>query len=141
MERLIDEVTNGNVTEVKVVLASVVLALAAYQLLLASVAYGKLRTRLLESGIAAWTHRASGDVALVLAVLVAVACISVYGFDEEGGAHTVFGIAVLAVLAGKVLAVRVGGTLSRLLPYLGVSLFAALGGAWLTSAGDFLGVG
>ena len=139
MEQLIQELTNGNVTEVKVILATVVMALAVYQLLLASVAYGRLRTRLLESGLASWTHRASGDVAPVLAVLVAVACISVYGFDEEG-AHTVFGIAVLAVLAAKVLAVRVGGALSRLLPYLGIGLFAALGGAWLTSAGEFLGV-
>jgi hypothetical protein len=138
MERLIEELTNGNVTEVKVVLASVVLALAVYQLLLATVAYGKLRTRLLDSGLAAWTHRASGDVVLVLAVLVAVACISFYGF-EDGGAHAVFGIAVLAVLALKVLAVRVGGALSRLLPYLGVGLFAAIGGAWVTSAGNFLG--
>jgi hypothetical protein len=73
-----------------------------------------------------------------LAVLVAVACISFYGF-EDGGAHAVFGIAVLAVLALKVLAVRVGGVLSRLLPYLGVGLFAAIGGAWVTSAGNFLG--
>ena len=140
MERLIEELANGNLTEVKVVLASVVLALAVYQLLLASVAYGKLRTRLLESGFASWTHRASGDVVLVLAVLIAIACISVYGFDDDSGAHTVFGIAVLAVLAAKVVAVRVGGVLGRLLPYLGVSLFAAIGGAWLTSAGDFLGV-
>src|SRR4051794_5195829 len=77
MERLVEELTNGNVTEVKVILATVVMALALYQLLLASVAYGKLRTRLLGSGLASWTHRASGDVALVLAVLVAVACISV----------------------------------------------------------------
>lgn len=140
MERLIQELSNGNVAEVKVVLASVVLALAVYQLLLASVAYGKLRTRLLESGLASWAHRASGDVILVLAVLVAIACISIYGFEDESGGHTAFGIAVLAALAAKVLAVRVGGPLARLLPYLGISLFAALGGAWLTSAGDFLGV-
>ena len=140
MERLVEELTNGNVTEVKVVLATVVLALAVYQLLLASVAYGKLRTRLLESGLASWTHRASGDAALVLALAVAIACISVYGFEDESGGHTAFGIAVLAVLALKVAAVRIGGALSKLLPYLGVGLFAALGGAWLTSAGAFLGV-
>ena len=140
MESLVEELTNGNVTEVKVILASVVLALAVYQLLLASVAYGKVRTRLLESGLASWTHRASGDVALVLAVLVAIACISVYGFDDDSGGHTAFGIAVLVALALKVLAVRIGGALSKLLPYLGVGLFAALGGAWLTSAGEFLGV-
>ena len=99
MENLVEELTNGNVTEVKVILASVVLALAVYQLLLASVAYGKVRTRLLESGLASWTHRASGDVALVLAVLVAIACISVYGIDDDSGGHTAFGIASSALPA------------------------------------------
>ena len=39
MEDLIEELTRGNVTEVKVVLASVVLGLAVYQVLLAAVAY------------------------------------------------------------------------------------------------------
>ena len=43
MEQLIEDVTRGNVTEVKVMLASVVLALAAYQVLLAGVIYGRLR--------------------------------------------------------------------------------------------------
>ena len=42
MEQLIEDVTRGNVTEVKVMLASVVLALAAYQVLLAGVIYGRL---------------------------------------------------------------------------------------------------
>jgi hypothetical protein len=39
MEQLVDDLTRGNVTEVKVVLASVALALALYQVLLASIAY------------------------------------------------------------------------------------------------------
>ena len=72
MEDLIENLTRGNVTEVKVVLASVVLALAAYQLVLAAVSYGKVRPRFLESGPATWAHRVSGDTILVLAVLVAV---------------------------------------------------------------------
>jgi hypothetical protein len=36
---------------VKVVLASVILALAVYQLVLAAVSYGKLRPRFLEFGV------------------------------------------------------------------------------------------
>jgi uncharacterized membrane protein len=140
MENLIEDLTNGNVTEVKVVLASVILALAAYQLVLAAVSYGKVRPRFLESGPATWAHRASGDAILVLAVLVATACISVYGF-EEGGAHAVFGCLVLAALALKVIAVRVGGSSSPLLPWIGIALFGLFAATWLTSAGDFLGVG
>jgi len=140
VESLIEDLTRGNVTEVKVVLASVILALAVYQLVLAAVSYGKVRPRFLESGPATWAHRASGDTILVLAVVVAVACISFYGF-EEGGAHAVFGCLVLAALAAKVIAVRVGGSSSPLLPWIGIVLFALFAATWLTSAGDFLGVG
>ena len=140
MEDLIDDLTRGNVTEVKVVLASAILALAVYQMVLAAVSYGKLRPRFLEAGPATWAHRALRDAILVLAVLVAVACIAYYGF-EEGGAHAVFGCLVLGALAAKVLAVRIGGSSSPLLPWIGVALFALLAATWLTSAGDFLGVG
>lgn len=140
MEQLIDDLTRGNVTEVKVVLATVILALAIYQLLLAAVAYGWVRLPFLESGTASWTHRASGDAIVVLAILVATACLSYYGF-EDGGAHAVFGCVLLGLLAIKVLAVRAGGRASRLLPILGASVFILFGLTWLTSAGDFLGVG
>lgn len=140
MERLIEDVTRGNVTEVKVVLATVILALAVYQLLLAAVAYGWLRIPFLEAATASWTHRASGDAIIVLTLLVATACLSYYGF-EDGGAHAVFACVLLGAIALKVVAVRVGGRLSRLLPVLGASVFALFGLVWLTSAGDFLGVG
>jgi uncharacterized membrane protein len=140
MEDLIEELTRGNVTEVKVVLATVIVALAVYQLVLAAVSYRKVRSRFLESGPATWVHRATGDTILVLAVLVAIACISFYGW-EEGGAHAIFGCLVLAALAAKVLAVRIGGSSSPLLPWIGVLLFGLFVATWLTSAGDFLGVG
>jgi hypothetical protein len=135
VEDLIEELTRGNVTEVKVVLASVVLALAIYQVALAAVSYGKVRLRFLQSGPATWAHRAAGDTVLVIAVLVAVACISYYGW-EEGGAHAVFGTLLLGALA-----VRIGGSSSPLLPWIGATLLALFAATWLTSAGDFLGVG
>ncbi|HYJ20428.1 MAG TPA: DUF6529 family protein [Solirubrobacterales bacterium] len=140
MEHLIEEVTRGNVTEVKVVLATVILGLAVYQLVLAAVAYGRLRLPFLEAHTASWTHRAGGDTIVVLTILVATACLSFYGF-EEGGAHAVFGCLLLGVIAVKIVVVRAGGRLSRLLPFLGISVLALFGLTWLTSAGDFLGVG
>ncbi|HEX2096600.1 MAG TPA: DUF6529 family protein [Solirubrobacterales bacterium] len=140
MEDLIEDIARGNVAEVKVVLASVALALAVYQVALAAIAYERLRPRFLSAAVASWTHRASGDVILLLVAAVATACISYYGF-EDGGAHAVAACVLLVVLGAKVLAVRLGGRLGRLLPLLGLSLFAALTVTWLTSAGDFLGVG
>jgi Family of unknown function (DUF6529) len=140
VQELIEDLTRGNVAEVKVVLASVVLALAVYQVVLASVAYGRLRPPFLSAAVASWTHRASGDAILALTAVVATMCVGYYGF-EDGGAHAVAACVVLGLLAAKVLVVRAGGRLGRLLPLLGVSLLAAYAITWLTSAGDFLGVG
>ncbi len=140
MGQLIEDLTRGNVTEVKVVLATVILGLAVYQVVLAAVAYGWLRLPFLESATASWTHRASGDAIVVLTILVATACISFYDF-EEGGAHAIFGCILLGVIALKIVVVRAGGRLSRLLPILGVSALTLFGLTWLTSAGDFLGTG
>jgi hypothetical protein len=140
VEHLIEEAMRGNVTEVKVVLATIVLGLAVYQLFLAVIAYGWLRLPFLEAHSASWTHRASGDAIVVLTILVATACLSYYGF-EDGGAHAVLGCVLLGAIALKVLVVRAGGRLSRLLPFLGVAVLALFGLTWLTSAGDFLGAG
>lgn len=59
MEELVQDLTRGNVTEVKVVLASVVAALACYQLFLMAVGYGKVRLRFLDPGPAAFADRAA----------------------------------------------------------------------------------
>jgi Family of unknown function (DUF6529) len=75
----------------------------------------------------------------VVAVIVATMCIGYSGF--EGGAHAVVATVLLGVLATKVFVVRAGGRLGRLLPVLGVSVLLLFGITWLTSAGDFLGVG
>jgi hypothetical protein len=143
MEQLIDDLTRGNVTEVKVILASAILALAVYQLLLAAVAYGWIRLPFLESAPASWVHRASGDAIVVLILVVSAMCVGYYGLDfgEDGGTHAVVAAILLGVVAVKIVAVRVGGGLGRLLPLLGVSLLALIAVTWLTSAGDFLGVG
>lgn len=66
-------------------------------------------------------------------------CLSVYGLDEDGGAHAIAGAALLGVFAVKVGVVRFGGArLGRLLRLLGISVFALFMLTWATSAGDFL---
>jgi hypothetical protein len=66
IEDLIDTVTRGNPTEVKVILASVALALAVYQLVLISIVYGKLRLPFLSAPPASQAHRAVGDSIVVV---------------------------------------------------------------------------
>jgi hypothetical protein len=141
MEQLVDDLTFGNVFEVKTVLASVAAALAMYQLMLIAVGYGKVRPRFLQSRTASFTHRASGDVIVVLVAIVALLCLAHFGFDDDGGLHMVTGFALLVVLAFKIAVIRWWHGLGRLLPILGTSVFVLLALTWLTSAGHFLAGG
>lgn len=138
MEGVVEELTRGNVTEVKVILASVALALGVYQLVLIAVGYGKVRPPFLAPRAASFAHRASGDVIAVLLVVVAVMCISYFGLEDEATLHVVSGIALLAVLALKITVVRHWHALGRFLPVLGTLLFVLLALTWATSAGDLL---
>jgi hypothetical protein len=138
MEDLIEGLMRDNVTEVKVVLASVALALAVYQLVLIAVGYGKVRVPFLAGRVASTAHRTIGDTIALLLVVVGVTCVTVYGFDDDATAHAIAGTALLAVLTLKVAVVRRGLGLGRALPALGATVFALLAVTWATSAGDFL---
>jgi hypothetical protein len=131
----VENITRGNPGSVKSVLASVILALAAYQLILAAIGYRKLP--LIAAQPAFFTHRASGDVIAILLVLVAVACLAAFGLEDDYVLHGAAGIGAVAVLAIKVCVVRTGIG-SRFLPYLGITLFALLAVTWLTVTPDFL---
>jgi len=137
VEDFVDNLTNGNVTEVKVILASVALALAVYQLVLISVGYGKLRPRFLSPRVASVAHRAVGATIATLLVVTAVMCLS-YFEVEDNTAHVVAAIALLTVLALKVAIIRRWHSLGRFLPVLGTLVIVLLAITWLTSAGDFL---
>ena len=142
MEELIENAARGNVAEVKTVLASVALALGVYQLVVIAVGYGKLRLRFLDAGPATRAHRAVGDAIAVILLLVGVACVSYYGFEEdEQQLHMVAGSALLAILTLKIAVVRRGGKLGRALPALGISVFALLTVTWASSAGGLIADG
>ena len=136
MADLIDTLTRGNPGSVKTVLTSVVVALAAYQVILAAIGYGKLRV--MAARPAFFTHRASGDMLVVLVAIVAVMCVAAFGLDDDAGAHTVAGFALAAALVAKVSVVRFFPRAGRLLPYLGATVFVLLAVTWLTAVPDFL---
>jgi small-conductance mechanosensitive channel len=141
MEGLIDSVTRGNPTEVKVLLASVALALAVYQLVLIAIGYGKLRPPFLAAAPAARTHRAVGDTIAVLLVVTALMCVGYFGLEDDASLHMIAAIALLSVLALKIAVIRWWHALGRFLPALGISVWLLLALTWVTSAGDFLGLG
>jgi hypothetical protein len=138
VEDLIETLTRGNATEVKVVLASVALALAVYQLALIAVGYGKLRPPFLAARPATATHRAVGDTIVVLLVVTAVMCVGYFGFEDDAALHAVAAISLLTVLSLKIMVLRRWHSLGRFLPALGISVWLLLALTWLTSAGDFL---
>ena len=106
MEDVVVDLTRGNPGSVKTVLASVILALAVYQLLLAAIGYRKLPVG--RPGPAFFTHRASGDTLAVLIVVVALMCLTVFGFEGDYLLHTIAAIGALVVLAIKITVVRSG---------------------------------
>lgn len=141
MEGLIDSVTRGNPTEVKVLLASVALALAVYQLVLIAIGYGKLRPPFLAAAPATRTHRAVGDTIAVLLLVTALMCVGYFGLEDDASLHMIAAIALLSVLALKIAVIRWWHALGRFLPALGISVWLLLALTWVTSAGDFLGLG
>ena len=138
MEGLIDDLTGGNTTEVKVVLASVVAALAIYQVALMAVCYGKVRVPFLAGRAASGAHRAIGDALVVVIVLVSIMCVSYFEFEDDTALHAAAASLLLVVLVVKVAVVRWWHGLNRLLPALGISIWALIAITFATSAGDFL---
>ncbi len=149
MDQFVDEVTRGNVSQVKTVLASVVLALAGYQVLLMAVGYGKIRVPFLKPKAASLTHRAVGDAAVAVGIFVAFLCYSYFGVGDgiehargeetvRATIHVVAGSLFVVAVVAKVIVVRRYRRLDRLLPAIGLTLFALFSIAWLTSAGNYL---
>lgn len=138
MEELLLRATRGNVSEVKIVLATVCAALAGYQLALIAVGYGKLRLPFLKAIVAGRAHRAIGDSIVVVAALVAVMCIVYFGFEDDAALHIAFACALFALLGFKIAVVRRLRRFDRWLPALGISVFLLFWATWLTAAAPHL---
>lgn len=149
MEDLIEAVTGGHVTAVKITLTSVLLGLGLYQTMLMAVGYGKLRPPFLNAASAAVTHRAIGDAIVVMVVLVAGFCLAYYGIEDSPrdgtpgpdvrvGIHIAAGAGLVGVLAFKLVVLHLWRRAQPLLPALGISALILMFVTWLSSAGAFL---
>jgi hypothetical protein len=149
LNAFVDTVTRGNVSQVKTVLASIVLMLAIYQVVLMAVGYGKLRVPFLKPKAAAFAHRAVGDAAVAIGIFVAFLCYSYFGIGDgiehargeetmRATIHVVAGSLFVVAVVVKVIVVRWYRTLDRALPAIGMTLFALFSIAWLTSAANYL---
>ncbi len=138
MERVWDDLLA--LTVLKMTLATVLVTLAVYQVVLMAVGYGKLRPPFLAPAAASRAHRAIGDTAVALAFGVGAICIVKFDVGEalsEGGhsaAHVVVGSALLALLVVKVAVVRLGVRRPGVLPVLGGTVLGLFVATWATSA-------
>jgi Family of unknown function (DUF6529) len=135
MEDLIEDLTRGNVSEVKIVLTSVVTALALYQVLLMLVCYGRLRLSFLSTRAASFTHRSSGDAIVAITVVVGAMCLGYFGLEDDAALHVVLGWLLAGALVLKIVVVRWWHSMSRFLPVIGSTVFALFVATWASSVG------
>ncbi len=135
------QVTGGNLLLWKVILATIVFALAGLQVFMAARFWGVTQTPRISSGTAERIHRVNGRVALPLAVLVALTCLAGPAGPTTPTRvllHSIFGTALFVVLAAKFTILRVLRRGDRWLPYLGGTLFLLFGGLWATSVFQYV---
>lgn len=138
MEDFLLSLTRGNVSEVKIVLATVAALLAAYQVALMAVGYGKVRLPFLKPLPASRAHRAVGDSIVAVTVTVAIMCVGYFGLEDDAEVHILLACTLLGVLGFKVLVVRRLHGLGHLLPALGITVFLLFWMTWLSAAAEHL---
>ena len=141
MDDLVEQVTGGHVTEVKIVLTSVVAALAIYQVFLMAVVYGKLKLPFLHGRPASRAHRAIGDSIVAITIVVGWMCLAFFGVEDDGdlaGFHVVVSFVLVGVIALKIVVVRWWHSMGRFLPLLGISVLALFLMTWMSSSGAYL---
>ena len=139
MPGIVDALTLGNRSEVKVVLATALAAAALIQVALISVAYGRVRLGVLAAGPAAQAHRAIGDTIVTVTLIVSFFCVSYFGFEaEEADSHVPIALLLLGVLALKIAVVRWWRRLDPLLPLLGIAVLVLFVATWESAAAQYL---
>lgn len=127
----------ATVLDFKVMLATVVLLLAATQVVTAALMYGLLRPRGLSGDGAAFVHRWSGRALLIAAALVTTYCVKDIGPQSSPtrvAVHTALGSTVFLVVALKLVLLRAVPRLGVLVPLLGIAAALMFVGLWATSA-------
>jgi len=141
MINFLNDATGGHLLLWKVVLTSIVFALAGLQVVMAARFWGRPILVALNPGTAVRVHRVSGRLALSLGVLVALTCIVGPAgplSPTRVALHSIFGILVFTVLAVKFLLIKVLRQGDSVLPLIGSLLFLAFGAIWATSVADYV---
>lgn len=137
----LNDVTDGHLLAWKVVVTTVVFALAGLQVALAARFWGATDLVPISTGAAARTHRIVGTVTVALALVVAFSCLIGPAGETSPRRvllHSIFGTLVFVVLVVKFTLLKLTPSGNRFLPYAGVLLFLAFGAVWVTSVADYV---
>jgi len=141
MINFLNDITGGHLLLWKVILTSIVFALAGLQVVMAANFWGRPVLASLGPGTAVRVHRMSGRIALTLGVLVALTCIVGPAgplSPTRVALHSLFGILVFVVLTVKFLLIKVLRQGDSVLPLIGSLLFLTFGVIWATTVADYV---
>jgi hypothetical protein len=141
MIKFLNDITGGQLLLWKVVITSIVFALAGLQVAMAARFWGRPILVSMSPGTAVRVHRMSGRLALTLGVLVALTCIVGPAgplSPTRVALHSVFGVLVFTVLAAKFLVLKVLRQGDNVLPLIGSVLFLTFGAIWATTVADYV---
>ena len=137
----LNDLTGNNLLFWKVVAATIVFALAGVQVFLAARLWKASSVPAISEETASTAHRWIGRLTLVLGVGVAISCIAGPAGPTSPTRvilHSVFGTAVLLVIAAKFTILRILQKGYNLLPFVGGALFVIFGALWATSVFDYI---
>jgi uncharacterized protein DUF6529 len=141
MIKFLNDITGGQLLLWKVVITTIVFALAGLQVAMAARFWGRPFLVSLSPGTAVRVHRTSGRLALTLGVLVALTCIVGPAgplSPTRVALHSIFGVLVFTVLAAKFLVLKVLRQGGSVLPLIGSVLFLTFGAIWATTVADYV---
>jgi hypothetical protein len=141
--RFLNDVTGGHLLAWKVVAASLTLMLAGLQVAMAAQFWGA-GVLPISGRVAVGVHRWNGRVLLVLASLVAFACLVGPAGPTSPTRillHSLFGTVLFVVLIGKLALLKFSRNGQQLLPATGVVLFLTFMAIWATSVADYVSGG
>ncbi|MGH9276894.1 MAG: DUF6529 family protein [Acidimicrobiales bacterium] len=139
--RFLNQLTGGRLLAWKVVLTTVVFALAGLQVVVAARFWGVTGFPPVSTATAARVHRVNGLIAVTLALVVGFSClVGPAGPTSPTRVllHSVFGSLLFAILAVKFALLKLWKSGQRFLPVVGVSLFLTFGAIWATSVADYI---
>jgi hypothetical protein len=137
----LNDLTNGNLLLWKVILTTVVIALAGLQVAMAAGFYEVASLPGIGPATAMRVHRVSGRIVVVLAVVVAYTCLAGPAGPTSPTRvllHSIFGTLVFVLLAAKFALLKLARSGGKAIPFVGIALFLTFGAIWATSVADYV---